>query len=103
MPSGIPVVVGDIGGIYTLPGTPPTFSSFPMTGGVANVLIKGSPVLTVANGLTGGGPIVSSTLLSTKTLIAGSPVHLGGSVTNLGTGWTGGVLQATTAAGVLVG
>mgnify|MGYP001583460257 CR=1 FL=1 len=103
MPSGVPIVVGDIGGVYTLPGTPPSFASFPMTGGVPNVLIKGAPVLTVAQGLTGGGPIVSSTLVSTKTLIGGSPVHLGGSVTNLGTGWIGGVLQATVAAGVLVG
>lgn len=103
MPSGVPVVVGDNGGIYTLPGTPPTQASFPMTGGVPNVLIKGSPVLTVAQGITGGGPIASSTLVSTKTLIGGSPVHLGGSVTNLATGWLGGVLQAATAAGVLVG
>lgn len=101
--SGVPVVVGDIGGVFTLPTTPPAFSSFPMTGGVPNVLIRGVPVLTVAQGNTGGGPIVSSTLVSTKTLIGGSPVHLGGSVANLATGWVGGVLQATTAAGVLVG
>lgn len=103
MPSGTPVVVGDVGSSYIFPSTPPVTSSFPMVSGVPNVLIHSKPVLTLAVAQTAGGPIASATLFSTKTLVAGSPVILGGALTNLATGWLGGTIQASGAAGVLVG
>ena len=101
--AGVPIVAGDVGGPYTLPGTPPQVASFSMLSGTTKVLINGRSVMVAGNAQTAGGAIASSTLVSIKTLIEGAPVHLGGSVTNLTTGWLGGVLQPSGASGVIVG
>ena len=66
------------------------------------MLIKGKSVMLVGQAVTSGGPIVSSTLNSVKTLIEGKPVILGGSVTTLASGYHTGVIAAAGAAGVLV-
>jgi len=91
----IPVVQGDVGGPYVYPSTPPAYASFPMTSGSVKTFIGGRSVMLVGQANTGGGPIISGTLTSTKVLIEGKPVYVGGAVTMLGTGWLQGVLQAT--------
>lgn len=89
---GFPVVTGDIGGIYTFPSVPPQFASFPMVLGSVVTLFEGKSVMLVGNALTAGGPIATSTLFTTTTFVENLLVHLGGSVTNLATGWLTGVL-----------
>lgn len=98
----IPVVAGDMGGPYVYPSTPPAYASFPMVSGSTKVFIKGRSVMLVGLANTGGGSIISGTLVSTKTFIEGKPVYLGGAVTMLSTGWLQGVLQAVNAANVFV-
>lgn len=95
---GFPVVQGDQGGIYTLPGIPPLFASFQMVSGSVKTFIGGRAIMLLAQAVTTGGPIVASSLNSVKTLVEGRPVMLGGSITSLSTGWIGGVLQAVGAA-----
>lgn len=99
---GLPIIVGDIGGIYTYPSVPPLFASFPVTGGSSKTFIHGRAIALLAQAVTAGGPIVSATLFSTKTLVEGRPVLLGGAVTILGTGWLNGTLQPAGAGNVQV-
>lgn len=99
----IPAITGDIAGPYT----PPTPFQPPVTAvilqGSTTVLIKGRSVaLLFPPTLTDQGPLVSSTLNSTKTLIQNSPVILGGSSTNLANGYSNGIVLAVGAIGVLV-
>lgn len=97
---GFPIVTGDIGGIYTLPGVPPLFASFPMVAGSVKTFIHGRSIMLFGQATTGGGPIASASLFTLKTFVEGKPVLLGGAVTILGTGWIGGVLQPAGAANV---
>lgn len=90
---GFPIVVGDTGGIYTYPSTPPVMASFQMVQGSVKTFINGRGVMLFGQAVTTGGPIASASLTSVKTLIEGRPVLLGGAVTTLATGWLGGVLQ----------
>lgn len=92
---GIPVRVGDTGGPYTFPSTPPAVASFPVVSGSVKTLIGGQPVAVFPGTVTAGGQVITSTLNSIKTLVEGAPVILGGSVTNLSTGWITGVMQAS--------
>lgn len=99
---GLPVIVGDIGGPYTLPTVPPAVASFPMVAGSTKVFIHGRGVMLFGQAVTAGGAIAAASLMSTKTFIEGRPVLLGGAVTSLATGWIGGTLQAAGAGNVLV-
>lgn len=100
---GVPAIAGDIAGPY-IPPTPtqPTIIATILSGST-KVLIKGRsvalfPPLTI----TDQGPMISSTLNSTTTLVEGSPVILGGSITNLANGYNTGTVIAIGAIGVLV-
>lgn len=90
---GLPVVAGDIGGPYVYPSVPPVYASFPMTAGSAKTFFNGRSVMLFGQALTGGGPIISATLMTSKTFVEGRPVLLVGAMTMLGTGWLNGVLQ----------
>jgi hypothetical protein len=67
------------------------------------VTIRGRPVGLLPGCPTSGGTITTASLLSTKTLIEGKVVILGGAVTNLDNGYAGGIVSAVQAAGVLIG
>lgn len=96
-----PVVAGDFGGPYTPPGTaPPQIAS--MISGSVRVLVKGKSVLLFGAAFTTLGPIITSSLNSSVTMIEGKPVILGGSVTNLASGYSNGTLFALGAIGVNV-
>lgn len=99
---GIPLVAGDQGGPYTPPGTaPPQIATFIQ--GSVRVRVKGKSVaLNNAQALTTLGPIITSTLNSTITMIEGAPVILGGSLTNLASGYSNGTVFALGAIGVNV-
>ena len=97
---GIPIVVGDIGGPYQPPGVGPPVMATMVTGST-RVFIRGRPVLLFPSpAVTSLGTIVSSTLNTSIVRIEGRPVLLGGSVTNLSSGFSAGTLIASTAAGV---
>ena len=100
---GIPVVAGDFGGPYVPPdpARPPVIAN--VQGGSSTVFIKGASVaLFPGPTITDQGTIITSTLNSTTTLIEGQSVILGGSVTNLSSGYSAGTLFAVTAIGVIV-
>lgn len=90
---GIPIVQGDVGGIYTLPGVPPAFASFNMVAGSVKTFVNSRSVMLLGQATTTGGPIASASLFTVKTFVEGKPALLAGAVTNLSTGWLGGVLQ----------
>lgn len=96
---GTPSVAGDIYGPFSRPDYTP--SSFNVTsGGALKTLIRGRhPALRYLTA-TSGGVVISSTLNSTKVLVEGQPVILVGSVVNLNTGWSGGVVIGPGALGV---
>lgn len=98
----LPVVSGDIGGPYTYPSVPPLVASFPMLAGSVKTLFNSRSVMLLGQATTGGGPIISATLFSTKVFVEGKPVLCVGATTILGTGWIGGVLQGGGASNVLV-
>jgi hypothetical protein len=98
----IPVVAGDIGGPYVYPSTPPVYASFPMMSGSVKTFFNGRSVMLFGQAFTGGGPIISATLMTTKTFVEGRPVLVVGSMTMLGTGWLNGVLQGGGAPNVFV-
>lgn len=98
----IPVVAGDIGGPYTYPSVPPLTSPFPMVSGSTKVFFNGKSVMLFGQAFTGGGPIISATLMTSVTFVESKPVLLVGAVTMLGTGWINGVLQGGGAPAVLV-
>lgn len=99
---GVPVIAQDQGGPYTPPGTAPPQVALVIQGSV-RVRIKGASVaLNNAQTLTTLGLIVSSTLNSTTTMIEGVPVILGGSLTNLSSGYSNGTMFALGAVGVNV-
>lgn len=99
---GIPVIANDIGGPYVPPG-PGTPQIALMVLGSATVFIKGGSVMLFPGpSITTLGPIISSTLNSTTTTINSQQVILGGSVTNLGSGFSNGVVTALGAIGVIV-
>lgn len=95
----VPVVVSDFGGPYQLGQLVQTAT---IVFGSPTVFVKGQPVATLPGAITSLGPIVSSTLNTTKVLVKGSPVILGGSVTNCATGWSNGTVLALNAIGVLM-
>lgn len=100
---GIPAVTGDIGGPYVPPS--PTQPPLPATmiSGSTTVLVKNLSCMTLLGPpQTSLGPIISSTLNTMTTLVQNSPVVLGGSVTNLGSGYSNGVIIAIGAIGVLM-
>jgi uncharacterized Zn-binding protein involved in type VI secretion len=98
---GTPVVAGDFGGPYTPPGTaPPQIAT--VIQGSSRVFIKGKSIALFGQAFTTLGPIITSTLNSSVALIEGKPVILGGSVTNLGSGYSNGQLFALGAIGVNV-
>ena len=71
--------------------------------GSVRVFVKGSSVMLFPGpSVTTLGPIISSTLNSTTTTIEGQQAILGGSVTNLGSGYSNGVVTALGAIGVIV-
>lgn len=97
---GIPLVANDQGGPYTLGLAPPLIAVF--VTGSTRVFIKNKPIMLVGAAVTTLGSVISSTLNSTKTMIEGKPVILGGSVTNLSSGYSNGTVFALGAIGVLV-
>lgn len=98
---GLPVVAGDTGGPYVYPSVPPVYASFPMTAGSVKVFFNGKSVMLFGQAFTGGGPIISASLMTTKTFVEGKPVLLVGAMTMLGTGWLNGILQGGGAPNVL--
>ena len=100
---GVPAIAGDIAGPYTppSPNLPPVIATIQF--GSTKVFIKNKSVaLFPSVTLTDQGPLISSTLNSTTTLIEGSFVILGGSVTNLASGYNSGIVISIGAIGVLV-
>lgn len=98
----LPVVAGDIGGPYVYPSVPPLTASFPMTAGSVKTFFNSRSVMLFGQAFTGGGPIITATAFTLKTFVEGKPVLLVGALTNLGTGWLGGVLQNGGAPNILV-
>lgn len=98
---GVPVVAGDKGGPYTPPAPGPAILADVVVGST-RVVIKGKSVALLGNTVTTFGTILTSTLNSTRTTIEGRPVILGGSLTNLSSGYSNGTMLALGALGVLV-
>lgn len=99
---GVPVVATDIGGPYSPPGTSPPAIATVLQGSTRTRIRGQSVALNNALTLTTLGQIISSTLNTTKTTIEGSPVILGGSLTNLSSGYSNGTLFALAAIGVTI-
>lgn len=97
-----PFVAGDPCGPYQPPAQPLPPLAGICVGGSVKVLIRGRAVALIGAGLTSIGPIVAATLVSTKTLIEGKPVILGGGLTTLATGYHSGPVFAVNAATVQV-
>lgn len=100
---GVPVVAGDFGGPYAppTPTLPPIIAT--VQGGSARVFIKGRSVaLFPGPAVTDYGTILTSTMNSVTTIVEGASVILGGSVTNLSSGYSNGTLFALGAIGVIV-
>ena len=97
---GFAVVAGDIGGPYIKPGDPPVVAMGTIISGSSKTLFGGRSVaLAVPSRTTTTlGTLISASLFTTKTLVEGSPVILGGAVTNTSLNFLGGVVIA---AGVL--
>jgi len=94
---GLPVVTGDVSTPFTSPSTPPVFAPATMISGTTKVFFGGKSVMTVgAPAQTSLGTIASSTMVTTKTIIEGSPAHLAGSLCVTSSGWTNGTLVGTT-------
>ena len=92
---GIPILAGDVSTPFTFPSSPPVFSPATMLVGTTKVFIAGKSVMTVAAASTTLGTITISSLITVKTLIEGSPVHLSGSLAFTSAGWINGTLVGT--------
>lgn len=97
---GVPLVAGDQGGPYTLGLLPPVIAT--VVTGSTRVFIKGKAVALFPGTVTTFGSIITSILNSQRTFIEGKPVILGGSLTNLSSGYSNGTVFAIGALGVVV-
>lgn len=92
---GIPVLAGDVSTPFTFPSSPPVAAPATMLSGTTKVFIGGRSVMTFGAASTSLGSIISSSLLTSKTFIEGTPAHLAGSLCNTSSGWLNGTLQGT--------
>lgn len=100
---GVPLVAGDQGGPYAPPSPtlPPVIAVVQV--GSVRVFVKGKSVaLANSTTVTTFGTIITSTINSLRVLVEGAPVILGGSLTNLSSGYSNGTVFAIGAIGVLM-
>lgn len=101
---GLVVVAGDIGGPYVKPDVPPVVAMGAIVSGATKTLFGGRSVALAlpSRTTTTLGTIISASLFSTKTIVEGSPVILGGAITNTSLNFLGGVVIAASVLNVNV-